>query len=196
MIAHRSHQLGRTPESTSGQALVEFALVAPLLFLMLLGIIQLGFMFSGQNGLTNAAREAARYASTLPTPDTFASGNCGASGTNAQKVYQRLATINLGQYVAGYRQSNLVQPSPLGTCASTAQSGTASGVAYCTTANGDGTFALQVRVTVVYDHPLFIPLVGRLFSSSNVWRSGASEEMRVEGPNRPAATTGGFALCP
>ena len=47
-----------------GQALTEFALVAPLLLTFLLGIIQFGFVFGSHIGLTNATREIARYAST------------------------------------------------------------------------------------------------------------------------------------
>lgn len=42
--------------------MVEFALVAPLLILLLLGIITLGLGVFYQQQLTNAAREAARYA--------------------------------------------------------------------------------------------------------------------------------------
>jgi hypothetical protein len=45
-----------------GQALVEFALIAPLLFLLLGGIITLGIGVFIQQQVTNAAREAARYA--------------------------------------------------------------------------------------------------------------------------------------
>jgi hypothetical protein len=45
-----------------GQALVEFALVAPLLFLLIGGIITVGIGVFYQQQLTNAAREAARYA--------------------------------------------------------------------------------------------------------------------------------------
>lgn len=47
---------------THGQALVEFALIAPLLFLTIGGIISLGIGVFYQQQLTNAAREAARYA--------------------------------------------------------------------------------------------------------------------------------------
>ena len=50
------------PGGRRGQALVEFALVAPLLFLMIGGIITLGIGVFYQQQLTNAAREAARYA--------------------------------------------------------------------------------------------------------------------------------------
>lgn len=49
-------------EGRRGQALVEFALIAPLLFLMLGGIMTLGIGVFYQQQLTNAAREAARYA--------------------------------------------------------------------------------------------------------------------------------------
>jgi hypothetical protein len=53
----------RSPRRTAdGQALVEFALIAPLLFLVLGGIITLGIGIFFQQQLTNAAREAARYA--------------------------------------------------------------------------------------------------------------------------------------
>jgi hypothetical protein len=45
-----------------GQALVEFALVAPLLFLVLGGLVVMGIGVFYQQQLTNAAREAARYA--------------------------------------------------------------------------------------------------------------------------------------
>lgn len=45
-----------------GQTLVEFALTAPLLFLLLSGIVTLGIGVFYQQQLANAAREAARYA--------------------------------------------------------------------------------------------------------------------------------------
>lgn len=172
-----------------GQALAEFALIAPLLFLILFGIIQLGFLFGGQNGLTNAARESARYASTLPTPDTVVA--CTGSGNNAATVQARLTTVNLRQYIPGFLAGNVVSAA---SCSAAVLAGTGTGVAYCARPNGDGTFAVRVRVSVAYRHPLFIPLVGRLFSSTDTWQLGAREEMRVEGPNR--STAGSFTSCP
>ena len=44
----------------SGQSLVEFSLVLMPLFLILLGIIQFGFIFNTYVTMTNAARDAAR----------------------------------------------------------------------------------------------------------------------------------------
>ena len=53
---------GRLRRDERGQALVEFALAAPLFFLVLIGIIVLGVVVYYNQQLSNAAREAARYA--------------------------------------------------------------------------------------------------------------------------------------
>jgi Flp pilus assembly protein TadG len=50
--------------SDRGQAAVEFALVAPLLFALLLGILQAGITFHNYITVTDAARAAARRAIT------------------------------------------------------------------------------------------------------------------------------------
>lgn len=52
-----------TPNDRRGQSLVEFALVAPLFTVVLAGIFVFGIGVFYQQQLTNAAREAARYAS-------------------------------------------------------------------------------------------------------------------------------------
>ena len=46
----------------SGQAMVEFALVAPMLFLLILGTIEAGRFIFFQELLNHATREGARYA--------------------------------------------------------------------------------------------------------------------------------------
>jgi len=48
----------KSPER--GAALVELALVLPLLLLILVGIVELGLLFYNQQVLTNASREGAR----------------------------------------------------------------------------------------------------------------------------------------
>ena len=206
----RSHPLLRLARETDparrdpGQALPEFALIAPIFFLVILGILQMGLLFAGQNGLTNAAREAARYASTLPTPDPFAAGSCASTGTNAQVVYARLTGFSMRQYVPAFISGNIVQGGGgLASCGAWALSlpPTGAGVAYCKRDNTpsdatDDSWSVRVRVVMVYRHPMFIPLVGRIFSSTNTWQLGATEEMRVEGPNRTSAQVGGFSTCP
>jgi hypothetical protein len=53
-----------------GQAMVELALLLPLLFLIVFGITEFGRAFYIQNALTNAAREGARRASVTLTDPT------------------------------------------------------------------------------------------------------------------------------
>lgn len=54
----------RGSRDSRGQAMVEMALVLPLFLMVLMGIIILGIGVFYQQQVTNAAREAARYAST------------------------------------------------------------------------------------------------------------------------------------
>ena len=56
--------------SANGQALAEFALVLPVLMLILAAILQFGLIFSSQIGITNSVREAARYASVQGVTDS------------------------------------------------------------------------------------------------------------------------------
>jgi len=51
----------RLREKESGQALVEFALCVPILFMVLMGIIDMGWMFFNQLNVQEACRSAARY---------------------------------------------------------------------------------------------------------------------------------------
>ena len=63
-----------------GSTLVEFALIAPLLLLISLGILQYGVITNATNTLTNIAREGARFAAI--NPGTGAAPNDGATGSN------------------------------------------------------------------------------------------------------------------
>ena len=47
-------------KNQKGQALVEFAIVLPLILLIVLGIVQFGMLLNSYLSLTNAAREGAR----------------------------------------------------------------------------------------------------------------------------------------
>jgi len=52
--------------ASRGQGLVEFAMVLPVLLLVVMGIIEFGYDFTVYSGLFNAAREGARYGITHP----------------------------------------------------------------------------------------------------------------------------------
>lgn len=51
-----------------GIAVLEFALVAPVLLAMLIGIATLGVLFLAQAGLKSTVEDAARFATTWPRP--------------------------------------------------------------------------------------------------------------------------------
>jgi hypothetical protein len=53
-------------DADRGQNLVEFALIFPILFLVLMGILDMGRMTYYASALHNAAREGARYGSVFP----------------------------------------------------------------------------------------------------------------------------------
>src|SRR5438093_12700167 len=59
--------------SCRGQNLVEFGLVLPILIIMMLGIVDLGFIYFIRGSVENATREAARYASVHPPSASIAS---------------------------------------------------------------------------------------------------------------------------
>lgn len=59
------------PRNQKGQALVEMAILLPLLLLIVFGITEFGWALYIKNSLTNAAREGARRASvSLEDPTT------------------------------------------------------------------------------------------------------------------------------
>jgi Flp pilus assembly protein TadG len=62
-------KLQRILPSERGQDLVEFALILPLLLLLLLGIIEFGITIFTYNTIANASREVARYGSVHPDPE-------------------------------------------------------------------------------------------------------------------------------
>ena len=69
-----------------GQAVVELAIVLPLLILILCGIIDYGWIFTNQNEVDNCAREGARYAIIHATdPD---------AATSIVNYTKSLATLN------------------------------------------------------------------------------------------------------
>lgn len=54
-----------------GASLVEFAIVLPILMMLLFGIVTGGLALNSKNSLNNAAREGARYGATLPVDTTM-----------------------------------------------------------------------------------------------------------------------------
>jgi Flp pilus assembly protein TadG len=74
----------------AGAAVIEFALVAPLLFLLIFGIIDLGRAYSTLNQLAASAREGARFAAVLPNPTS------AAAQTQVRQTVRQFSANQLG----------------------------------------------------------------------------------------------------
>jgi len=90
----------------SGQAMVEFALVAPMLFLVLFGIVQFGIAFMHSVALTDAVRAGARKASVSRSsadPAAAASSAVLSAATDLDQstLSGRIQVTAPGGWVAG-----------------------------------------------------------------------------------------------
>lgn len=56
----------RRGNEESGAAALEFAILAPLIFMLIFGMLFGALAWNAKQGLSHASREAARYAATLP----------------------------------------------------------------------------------------------------------------------------------
>ena len=71
-----------------GASLVEFALVAPVLMMLIVGVLDAGVAYNQKQSISHAAREGARYGAVQPTTGTGVTGSSWASGV-AQVVRDR-----------------------------------------------------------------------------------------------------------
>lgn len=76
------------PNTKKGQGAVEFALVLPVLLLLVLGLIETGRLIFYYSAVTNAAREAARYGSATGINESgmFRFEDCNAIVNSAVRV--------------------------------------------------------------------------------------------------------------
>lgn len=168
MTGYRLRALRPSRDRMGGQALAEFALVSPIFFLFLFGIIQLGLIFGGQNGLVSATREEARYAAPFHVAtDADASAVC-ADATSAHGLGTQLTT-SLRAAIPGYSAANVG----------------AREVTYSWLSNGNGTYSVQLEVHVTYNYPLYVPLVAAVLDRldgtvDNRFTLDATEQMRIE----------------
>ena len=116
---------GHRSRTTSGQAIVEFALVAPVFFLLLFGIIEAGRFIIYYETLSNAAREGTRYAivhgsnsfcpsGPMPPGVALPLGCYDGTGANVEQRVKDSAFGMLGTSVAVWSCWGDLQPD--GTC--------------------------------------------------------------------------------
>ncbi len=84
-----------------GASLIEFAIVLPVLVMLLLGMVSSGIAYNQKLDLTSAGREGARYGATLPSTQTFTSGyaspNTWAYGVRQYVVDRSAGSLTTAQ---------------------------------------------------------------------------------------------------
>jgi len=127
-----------------GAAALEFALVAPLLLMVLLGIVSYGYMLSFRQGMSQGAAEGARAAAVAI-----------ASATPAQKSAAAVNAVNLSLQSYGVSCDNVTNKltrdgAQVGTCGVT--------IAPCT--NNTATSCATVALDYAYRDNALVPLPG------------------------------------
>lgn len=157
-----------------GQSLVEFALVAPVFFLLVFSVIQFGIIFGAQNNLVNSARDAARKAATYRVNEE--SFDASTWPAICAAIEQTLRD-DVSDYPGMDGDSVLLTPI----------------IAYEWQQQTSADWFLVAHVSVSYAHPLYVPLVSFFLDSSDGTVDerltlSASEQMRVENPGLDTPT--------
>ena len=127
-----------------GQALVEFALVAPIMVLIFAALVQFALIFERQIGIENAVRDGARRAATYGTLTSTEACTNGAFVWNL--VFGTGGTMQTN--VQGYDTSGTAVLNPL--------------VTYTTQTSAAGFKAVLIKVSATYKHPLFLPVITQI----------------------------------
>ena len=188
-LPRRQRHARPEPQARSrGQALVEFSLILIPLMMIFLGILQFGLLFGSQLGLINSTREGTRYGATLQATGSSADAaqvycytlGMDSSGANCS-IGGTVQPGTLGRSMPGYVKAN-VCVSGSGYCG-----GYSSSATYCYYADPNvSTDSLRLNVTIVYRHPLFVPLISSIVDlidgqPDNALRVSTTESFRVEG---------------
>ena len=146
-------RLRRRRPRTRGQALAEFALVAPIFFLMIFALMDFGRYVYYVQMLNNAAREGARYAivhgylslnpSGPPAPGTTSSDVPGNNVINVARQYAIGVICNSSQLsIVPTWWDRFTDPDPAASAG-----------------NGDNSRENVVQVVVTYQFQSVIPIV-------------------------------------
>lgn len=163
-----------------GVSMVEFALVGPIAFVMLLGAVVLGIVMFHQVQLSQVVRDSARAAAicgsatnTSGTTATLPDGTACTGSNIVTYINSRLSTVSNtlsnAATITVYDSSNTQVATGSGTSAGNA-------VASCSAS------AYTVEVSVTYQQPLYLPLVGNVLGngSSNTRTISAKGEATCE----------------
>ena len=134
-----------TSSRERGAALVEFALILPLVLMLAFGMVTAGLTYNHKIDLTHAAREGARYGATLAQLQCSGSPNPCGTKTWAQVVQSTVVQRAFGDVTAADVCVSLVTGNPGGVVGSgfSVNSPNADGTCY-----SDGNDDLGKRVQV------------------------------------------------
>ena len=176
MARVRSHRAPPSSLPVRGQSLVEFALVLMPLFVILLGIIQFGFIFNSYVTITNAAREGARTGTVFIIKSSASKDQNDLSRNEAIRT-SLLASMNL----LGKTAPNFA----------TSGSWTQSGLTYTNgdlvvtyvvpvgVTDTDSRVGQQVTIRATYHQDLIIPLIAQLLPRDTNGRLGLTGEVTM-----------------
>jgi Flp pilus assembly protein TadG len=121
-----------------GQALIELAVVAPILILIIAGLVQFGVIWERQIGINNAIRDAARISATWEAKDT------GTALSNAQATVDKVRALLTNSQT--YDENRMTVEVCVGTPSAHPL-------------DPASNHQVDVRIKIEYRHPLFLPLV-------------------------------------
>lgn len=159
-----------------GQSLVEFALVMMPLFIILLGIIQFGFIFNSYVTITNASREGARIGTVYVYDPGLSKAQNDLARNNAIKA-SVLASMNLLSKVAPNFTTG-----PTWTQSGLTFTNGDLVVTYSNPAavlETDARIGQQLTVRALYHQDLIIPLVAQLLPRDANGRLGLTSEITM-----------------
>lgn len=131
-------QRGRRRRAQRGVAAVEFALVLPLLLLLLFGIVEMGFLLYDKAVITNASRAAVRQAV--------------AFGEDSTGAAQYMSVASATSVATSGFSSMLISPVPASAATVTVTMCTSAGSG-CSAANSSGCTASGQVLTVAVSYP-------------------------------------------
>lgn len=137
------------PTTARGQAMVEFAVILLPIMLVLVGIIQFGFLFAAYVGTSNATREAARagtiyFYQAADTQSVNDASRCAAVLAAASASFDQTVP---GRFAA--------------TCSTANGDGADLVISYpdASTCSASSRTGCQIHVRLTYHTPVFVPLV-------------------------------------
>jgi hypothetical protein len=150
-----SGKTSKDPRRERGQSLIEFALTAPVLIVLLLGLVEMGHAFNSYMTIVAAARDSARLGAQI-----------GASGPSQTDTLKNLVVTET-ERLANAPIPTTCNGNHAGICITTGQQATTP------------TIDRWVRVKVCYSHSMVIGVPGILGDTINMC---SSTKIRIANP--------------